>query len=120
MERILLLGACIQAEPIGEIPAIKDGKLEDDLAPYVEAMKAVAAERHVTLLDLHARGIETLERMGPAASEPLGPISKDGRRDYTHLAPLGRDLTARQLVGELGTALPELAKYVRPERVRNP
>jgi lysophospholipase L1-like esterase len=92
----------------------RDGKLVDTLAPYPEAMKAVAAEKHVPLVDLHARSIKAVERLGPVASEDLGPLTKDGRRDHSHLAEPGKVLTARLVVAELCKVAPDLARCFRP------
>jgi lysophospholipase L1-like esterase len=90
-----------------------DGKLVGELAPYVEAMRAVAADKKVPLVDLYARSVEAIERLGPAASEELGPM-KDGKRDHTHLAPPGQKLTARLLEAELREVVPDLARIFRP------
>jgi lysophospholipase L1-like esterase len=91
----------------------KAGKLVGELAPYVEAMRAVAAEKAVPLVDLYARSTDILERLGPEASEAWGPIGKDGRRDHTHLAPAGQEQTVNLLVGELRKVAPDLAPYLR-------
>lgn len=89
-----------------------------ELAPYVQAMRAVAAEKGVPLVDLYARSAEILERIGPEASESWGPIDKDGRRDHTHLAPEGQAQTARLVVVELRKVVPELLPYFRSEGER--
>ncbi|HEY5311134.1 MAG TPA: rhamnogalacturonan acetylesterase [Pirellulales bacterium] len=89
-------------------------KLRDNLAPYAEAMKAVAAEKHVPLVDLHARSVEAVERLGPVASEELGPLTKDGKRDRSHLAEPGKVLTAQLVVTELRRVAPELSACFRP------
>jgi lysophospholipase L1-like esterase len=92
-------------------------KLRTELAPYVEAMKEVAAEKKVPLADLNARSIEAIERLGPEASEELGPIQEEnGKRDHTHLAGPGKELTARLLVAELRRVAPELSRFFRPEQ----
>jgi len=93
----------------------KDGKLVGELAPYVEAMRAVAAEKNVPLADLFARSVEALERLGPEACEELGPVTKEGKRDHTHLAPPGQALTARLLLAELRKVAPGLARVFKPE-----
>lgn len=93
----------------------KDGKLVGELAPYVEAMRAVAVEKKVPLADLYAKSVEAIERLGPDASEELGPIGKDGKRDHTHLAQPGKDLTAKLLIEELRRVAPELAPMFRKE-----
>ena len=76
-------------------------------------MRAVAAEKVVPLVDLYARSTEVLQRLGPEASEPWGPIGKDGKRDHTHLAPPGQEQTAGLLVAELRKVAPDLAPYFR-------
>ena len=86
-----------------------------ELTPYVQAMRAVAAEKAVPLVDLYARSADVLERLGPEASESWGPISKDGKPDHTHLGQKGQAETARLLVAELRKAAPELAAHLRPE-----
>jgi lysophospholipase L1-like esterase len=91
----------------------KGTKLVGELAPYVEAMRAVATEKKVPLADLYARSVEAIEKLGPEASEELGPIGKDGKRDHTHLAKPGMELTARLLVEELRKVAPELAHCFR-------
>lgn len=86
----------------------KDGKIVGELAPYVQAVRAVAAEQKTPLVDLFARSIEVLERLGTEASEPWGPIGKDGKRDHTHLAPPGQEATVRLLMAELRKVAPDL------------
>ena len=95
--------------------SFKDGKLVGELAPYVEAMRGVAADKKVPLVDLYARSVEAIERLGPEASEELGPIGKDGKRDHTHLADPGKELTAKLLVAELRKVVPDLARVFRAE-----
>ncbi|HEX3654941.1 MAG TPA: rhamnogalacturonan acetylesterase [Pirellulales bacterium] len=91
-----------------------NGKLVDSLAPYPEAMKAVAAEKHVPLVDLHDRSFEVVERLGPVASEELGPFTKEGKRDHSHLAEPGKIMTAQLVVAELCKVAPDLAPCFRP------
>ncbi len=45
-----------------------DARIASDLGAYVEAAKAVAADRRVTVVDLHAFSIVVLDRMGPDAA----------------------------------------------------
>jgi lysophospholipase L1-like esterase len=91
------------------------GRLVGELTPYVEAMRATATDKGVPLADLYARSAEVLERQGPAASEPWGPLTKDGKRDRTHLAPLGQNRTADLLIAELRRVAPDLARHFREE-----
>ncbi len=90
----------------------EDGRLVGELAPYAEAMRAVAAEKRVPLVDLYKVSVEAIERLGPAASEELGPM-KDGKRDRTHLARPGMEFTADLLVKELARVVPDMAPLFR-------
>lgn len=92
-----------------------DGKIVDDLAPYAIAMRAVAAEKQVPLIDLHQRSIEGLERLGPAASEEFGPM-KDGRRDITHFSDEGATFAARLVVGEFVRVVPTAAALFKNQQ----
>lgn len=92
----------------------KDGSLRDEVGPYVTAMKAVAADKKVPLVDLHARSYEVVKDLGPVASEDLGPILPNGKRDHTHLSPKGQVMMAKLVVDELRTAVPDLAPYLKP------
>jgi lysophospholipase L1-like esterase len=96
--------------------SFKDGKLVGELAPYVEAMRAVAAEKKVPLADLYKVSVAAIEKLGPEKSEELGPMGKEGRRDHTHLDKPGQELTAKLLVEELCRVVPELAGAFRKEQ----
>ncbi|MDB6165538.1 MAG: hypothetical protein JWQ83_678, partial [Lacunisphaera sp.] len=91
------------------------GKIRPGLVPYVEAVKKLAADRHVPLIDLHARSIEYCERIGPAETAKLNPPKEDGAPDTTHLDPGGSVVFARLVVEELRKVVPELAPYLRAE-----
>lgn len=45
--------------------SFKDGKLLDDLGPWADAVRKVAAETSVPLIDLHARSQAAVQAMGP-------------------------------------------------------
>lgn len=93
-----------------------NGKLAPNLLPYVEAMKRVAAEKQVPLLDLHADSVALCERIGPVETAKFNPISK-GKPDTTHLNAGARVVFARLVVAELRQAVPELAPYLRQDPV---
>lgn len=87
-----------------------EGKINSTLGPYVEAMKRLAREQSVPLVDLHARSIELLETMGPEAASALNPKAKQtGSADRTHLTPEGGELMAKLVVQELKKVEPSLA-----------
>ncbi|MEA3212905.1 MAG: hypothetical protein QOE70_5962 [Chthoniobacter sp.] len=50
-----------------------DGKIRGELAPYAEAARRVALEQHVPLIDLYARSIELVEKLGPTGVDPFEP-----------------------------------------------
>lgn len=52
----------------------KDGQLLDDLGPWADAMRAVAKETGVFLLDLHARSRQAVQEMGPVKANGLAQL----------------------------------------------
>lgn len=91
-----------------------DGQLKPSLVPYVEAMKKVAAEKNVPLLDLHARSVELCNQLGPEQTAKFNPV-KNGKPDTTHLNAEGRVVFGRLVVEELRKAVPELAPHLLAE-----
>jgi len=89
-----------------------NGKIRGELAPWVEAVKKVAAEKNVPLVDLSGRSIELLERIGPEASAVFDPITKDGKPDHTHLSAKGGKVMADLVADELRRVEPKLAKLL--------
>lgn len=68
-----------------------DGKLKSDsLVPYVEVVRALAAERHIPLIDLYSLTFAQCEKLGPVDCRPLSATTKEGKADTTHLAPEGQ------------------------------
>jgi lysophospholipase L1-like esterase len=49
----------------------RDGRLIDDLAPWAEATRRVAAETGAPLIDLHARSMAAVQAMGAASATRL-------------------------------------------------
>lgn len=91
-----------------------EGKIRSTLVPYVEAMKAVAAEKKVPLVDLHARSIELCEKLGLQEAKTLGPVNADDPKlvDVTHLNTKGATVFAAIIAEELKRAAPELAGHL--------
>jgi lysophospholipase L1-like esterase len=92
------------------------GKLLPSLVRYVAAVKKLAAEKNVPLVDLHARSIELCEKLGPEQTAKFNPVV-NGRADTTHLNPAGSVAIAGLVVQELRTSVPELAPYLRAQPV---
>jgi len=100
-------------EPFGN--AEQGTQMQDFLADYVEGAKAVAIEQKVPLLDLNARSIEQMNRLGPKAAEDFDPQAKDpAKPDKTHLSPKGAEETAGLVAEEIRKNVPELAELLKP------
>jgi lysophospholipase L1-like esterase len=133
----------VGAEPILVTPLtrriFKDGKLDNDLAPWAEAARRVAREKGVPLLDLNAESVAAVQSMGEAAanrfaqlppgSAPTGqpaatPASTEINEqpmavprlsfDYTHLGREGADYFAGMVARELAAAVPEMRPLLIP------
>lgn len=52
----------------------RDGKLIDDLAPWADAVRRVAGEMDVPLVDLHTRSVVAVQSMGPVAAMQLAQV----------------------------------------------
>jgi len=57
----------------------KDGKLVDDLGPWAEAVRKVAAETGTPLVDLHALSMAAVQAMGPVEAMRLAQVPPDPR-----------------------------------------
>jgi len=90
-----------------------DGKIHSSLQPYAEVVRDVANEKHVPLVDLHARSIELYEKLGPDGCRDLSYKKRDGTFDVAHLSAEGAKAIAPLVVDELKKAAPELATYLK-------
>jgi lysophospholipase L1-like esterase len=90
----------------------ENGKIRGELAPWAEAARQVAAEKKVPLVDLFARSVALLEKMGPEASAVFDPKGKDGKPDHTHLSPDGAKIIAKLIAEELRKSEPPLGKLL--------
>lgn len=90
------------------------GHIVNDLAPYVEAMKAIAAEQKVPLVDLNAASVELCNKLGPKESETLANDPKDS----THFCAKGAKEMARLVMEQLPAAEPSLKQYLSASAVK--
>jgi len=93
-----------------------DGKIHSSLTPYVEAVKRVAAEKHVPMIDMHTLSWQLHEKLGPEASRKFNrtkPGDAEEHLDKTHLSPEGADIVGQIVADELKKAVPELLPYVK-------
>lgn len=91
-----------------------EGKIRGELAPWSEAARKVAAEKKVPLVDLFARSVALLEKLGPEGSAPFDPPGKDDKADHTHLSPKGAEVMAGVVADELRKVEPKLARLLAP------
>jgi lysophospholipase L1-like esterase len=96
----------------------EDGSIKDDLAPKVAAMRQVANEKQVPLMELHERAIELYQKVGRAVSDSWGlpkPDPADRTKtilDKTHFNADGSRAMGRVVAAELKRVVPELAPYI--------
>lgn len=77
------------------------GRIRPTLAEYAQAMRIVAQEQQVALLDLNASSVRIYEALGPA----LAPSAfADGGNDQTHHNEYGARLLARAVIEALRTS----------------
>jgi len=88
------------------------GEITSDLDAYVDAAKAVAAEKGAAVVDLHAAGIALLNRLGPKSGENFGILKDDGSLDKTHLSKDGSNAFGGLVADELRRLMPALAPYI--------
>jgi pectinesterase len=90
----------------------ENGTIRTTQTPYVEAVRALAVEKRVPMVDLHAITAADAEDAGDDAWAFLSPRDDKGQVDRTHLNAKGSEVVARLLVDALRTAVPELDPYL--------
>ena len=102
------------AQPVLVTPlarrTFENGKLADTLAPWAAATRAVAGERQLKLIDLHAATMSAFTALGEAQAATLGPPPKLDAKgpDLTHLNDRGAEIVAPILLKALASAIPTL------------
>jgi lysophospholipase L1-like esterase len=116
----------------------ENGKLKNDLEPWAAAIRKVAAEKKVPLLDLNAESSAAVQAMGEAAADrfaqlppgstPIGTapppaatevqVTPMGQAklsfDRTHLGTEGANYFATMVTRELAAAVPEIRSLLVP------
>ena len=90
-----------------------DGRIRTTQTPYVEAVRSLAKEKGVPLVDLHAISLADAENVGDDVWADLSPRDEKGEIDRTHLNVKGSEVVGRMVVDELRRVLPELAPCFR-------
>ena len=99
------------------------GKIRDTFAGYPQAMRAVATEKHVTLIDLNAMSQTMWEAMGPDGTlkafvhYPANsfPGQNEAIADDTHFNSYGAYELARCVAAGLASSGLPLGRFVLPE-----
>jgi len=117
----------VLATPVARRKFDDDGRLVDTHGDYPNAVRQVAQERHVPLVEMNTRSIELLTRMGPESSKrlfdwiPAGEYDRfpKGLSDDTHFNAYGASRMCDLAVGEIKSAVPGLAAWLKPVSVTN-
>lgn len=99
----------------------EQGQLVDTHGDYIQAVRDVAAELGVPLIDHNKSSHELVQNMGPDASKRLfmwvdkgtNPAAPSGKQDDTHLRAAGARAMAKLVVEALASQCEELAPHVR-------
>ena len=91
----------------------KEGRLDKNChGDYPAAMKAVAAEKDVTLLDITTSTLNWLEALGDEASRPYFMVST-GKDDNTHTVASGARKVTETVCDAIKAQIPELAGHLQ-------
>ena len=90
-----------------------DGTIRTTQTPYVTVVRAVAREKDVALVDLHAISKADAEQAGDDVWADLSPRDDKGAVDRTHLNAKGGGVVGRMVVEALRTTEPALAPFFR-------
>lgn len=105
-----------QATPILFTPVARLNYQDDGFSPnfieYCEAMKEVAAENDVLLIDLMTFGVHYLSTIGYTKAEELYMIAVNGT-DCTHFTEKGADAMAQIVCEQLKNSTYDIAQFVK-------
>lgn len=105
-----------QATPILFTPVARlnyqDGSFSPNFMEYCEAMKEVAAEHDVLLIDLMTLGVQYLSKIGYTKAEELYMIAVNGK-DCTHFTEKGADAMAQIVSEQLRNSQSDIAQFVK-------
>lgn len=86
-----------------------NGRIQNSLGDYPDAVRAVARAEGVALIDLNQASRDFMENLGPDSAATL--FAGDGR-DRTHYNRAGAWVTARMVADAARRAVPSLARHV--------
>ncbi|WP_113664217.1 rhamnogalacturonan acetylesterase [Pedobacter nanyangensis] len=99
----------------------KNGKLVDTYGEYILAVRALAKELDVPMIDLYQLSMDLVQKYGPEASKKLflniapGRFSKlpEGKKDDSHLCAYGAEKVAELAVNEIKKQKLDIASYFK-------
>jgi pectinesterase len=97
----------------------EDGTIRTTQSPYVEAVRILAREKQVPLVDLHALTSADAEHAAEEVWADLSPLDEKGQIDRTHLNAKGSEVVGRMVADALRTVVPELAPLLRTQAKRS-
>lgn len=117
LERFVADARAHGATPVLITPVSRRGFGADarkySLGDYPAAVRLVAQEQHVPLIDLNAMSMRVYEAFGPEGAKQLFPVVK-GVREHTHHDDFGAYEMARCVVQGIRDAGLPLARFLRP------
>ena len=115
-----------KASPILLTPVVrrhfdKAGNFQDTHGEYPDIVRAVAAEYHVPLIDMHRKSERVVKQYGPEGSRKLFLQLRPGENlnyphgieDNTHFSPTGAEIMAGLAVEEIRELHISLDKYLK-------
>ncbi|HOD26182.1 MAG TPA: pectinesterase family protein [Bacteroidales bacterium] len=114
-------GVPVLLTPIVRRKFDEEGRLIPTHGDYPQAVRDVAAELDVILIDHNVLSRRLVQDLGPEASKELfmwvppgtNPALPQGKEDDTHLRALGAKRIARLVLDEIKEKIPALAVHVR-------
>ena len=114
----------VLATPVARRKFDAQGQPVNTHGDYVQAVRDVAADLHVPLLDLNQQSTSLLQRMGPEPAKRLYiyvnpgeyPTLPTGRQDDTHFCAFGASRMCDLAVLEIQAKVPALAKFLNTSR----
>lgn len=91
----------------------EDGTIRTTQTPYVEVVRAIARDKQVPLVDLHAISLTDAENAGDDVWADLSPRDDKDQIDRTHLNAKGSDVVGRMVVEAVVKVVPDLAPLLR-------
>ncbi len=89
----------------------QDDRIHSSLRPYARAVKRIAQEKQIDLIDLHDRAIEVYESLGKEGCVLISPTKDNGKLDGTHLNEAGSHLFGSLVAHEAKVSIPAMGQF---------